>query len=398
MKDNLRPGVPAGLRDMLPAEALQARYLEVKIRDVFESWGYGEVVTPILEFETTLAPASAAREGQDLFGFLDRDGRLLALRPEMTTAIARVAAERLAGEPPPHRLYYVGDVFRQDEPQEGQGRQFKQAGLELIGEGNAYADAEVILLLCECLAAAGLREFSVGVGQIDFLRAQLLALPISDDGRSLLKEALARHNRVAFEAGLRSMVADDDTVRKALAALSLRGGAEVLEEAKRLALSDDALAAVDRLETVFGLVRGEGGAGHVLVDLGIIRRFDYYTGILFDAYAAPLGFPVGGGGRYDNLLGDFGRPGQAAGFAIGLERLHIALEESGSAPRSEVSRYFVYDETEPARAMSAAALLRRRGHSAACILRPVNAEVAAGLAALVPGAKTVPAADILEQE
>jgi len=396
LNDSIRPGVPAGLRDMLPAEAAQARYLEEKIRGVFELWGYGEVVTPILEFETTLAPASAAREGQDLFGFLDRDGKLLALRPEMTTAIARVAAERLAGEPPPHRLYYVGDVFRQDESQEGQGRQFKQAGIELIGEGNAYADAEVILLLCECLAAAGLNEFSVGVGQIDFLRAQLRALPISDDGRSVLKEALARHNRVAFEAGLRAMVADDDTVVKAMASLSLRGGADVLEAAKELALSDDALAAVDHLETVFGLVRQEGGAGRVLVDLGIIRRFDYYTGVLFDAYAAPLGFPIGGGGRYDNLLGDFGRPGQAAGFAIGLERLHIALEESGAAPRPEVARYFVYDETEPARAMSAATLFRRDGHSATCYLRPISAKLAARLAG--PGAKVVRASDILEQE
>lgn len=397
MNDSIRPGVPAGLRDMLSAEAAQTRYLDGKIRDVFELWGYGEVVTPILEFETTLAPASAARQGQDLFGFLDRDGQLLALRPEMTTAIARVAAERLAGEPPPYRLYYVGDVFRQDELQEGQGRQFKQAGMELIGEGNAYADAEVILLLCACLVATGLKDFSVGVGQIDFLRAQLRALPISDDGRFVLKSALARHNRVAFETELRAMVTDETVVAKALASSSLRGGAKVLEQAKRLALSDAALAAVERLETVFSLVCQEGGASHVLVDLGIIRRFDYYTGILFDAYAAPLGFPIGGGGRYDNLLGGFGRPGQAAGFAIGLERLHIALEESGAAPRLKVARYFVYDETEPARAMAAATRLRKRSHSAICYLRPLSTKLATALAAGFPGAVTVRAADVLEK-
>ena len=322
------PSIPEGLRDILPAEASRRRDLEGRLRGAFEGRGFGEVISPTFEFYDLLSVEAGPAIKRDMVRFMGSDGRLLALRPEMTTTIARVVAQRLEPEAGPHRLYYIANVFREEFSKQGQAREFWQAGIELVGgAGGPDTDAEVVVLFVEALDAAGLVDFQVGLGQIGFLAGALKALPVTEADRERLRSALDERSLVKYRAAVADLGLDDETAAKLLAIPTLRGGPDVFKAAAGLVIGDEAGAALDRLKEVWSGLDAAGLADRVVIDLGIWRTFDYYTGLVFEAYAPGLGVPLGGGGRYDNLLAEFGRPQPAAGFALGLERLQLALSQ-----------------------------------------------------------------------
>ncbi|MDP1809229.1 MAG: ATP phosphoribosyltransferase regulatory subunit [Actinomycetota bacterium] len=325
-----RPSIPEGLRDILPAEAKARRDLEGRLRAAFEGRAFGEVISPTFEFYDLLSVEAGAAVKRDMVRFMGSDGRLLALRPEMTTTIARVVTQRLEPEAGPHRLYYIANVFREEFSKQGRAREFWQAGIELVGgAGGTDADTEVIALFVEALDAAGLAGFQVGLGQIGFLEGALRALPVTETDRERLRSALDGRSLVEYRAAVAALGLDDETVAKLLAIPTLRGGPDVFKAAAGLVIGDDARAALDRLQEIWSGLDAAGLADRVVIDLGIWRSFDYYTGLVFEAYAPGLGVPLGSGGRYDNLLAEFGRPQPAAGFALGLERIQLALSQPG---------------------------------------------------------------------
>jgi len=327
------PSIPDGLRDILPAEAASRRRLETRLRRAFEERAFGEVISPTFEFYDLLSVEAGSALKREMVRFMGSDGRLLALRPEMTTTIARVVAQRLDREAGPHRLYYVANVFREEFSKHGQAREFWQAGIELVGgAGGRDADAEVIALFVEALAAAGLVDFQVGLGQIGFLEGALKALPVTEAGRESLRSALDERSLVKYRAAVGALGLDDKSAAKLISIPTLRGGPDIFETAESLAIGDEAGAALDHLKDVWAELDSVGLADRVVIDLGLWRGFDYYTGLVFEAYTPGLGVPVGSGGRYDNLLAEFGRPQPAAGFAVGLERLQLALAQSVSPP------------------------------------------------------------------
>lgn len=326
----VRPVTPRGFRDVLPQEAAEREVLSRAMSDVMSAWGYGLVETPIVEQYATLEAGVGGDMAGEVFRLFDADGGLLALRPEMTVPIARLVATRFAGEEGPYRLRYSADVFREQASMRGQSRQFTQVGLEFVGAQGPIADAEVISVLVESLEAAGLAEFVVGVGTVAVLRAILVSARMPEEwSAAVLKAAHDRNlvgiDELSFAPGVPPQVAE--ALREVP---RIRGGREAIERCRLAATASGVGAALDELDAVWELLQRSGVAKRVSIDFGIMRSFDYYTGMVLEVYAPGLGLPLGGGGRYDGVLAEFGAPAPSAGFAVGLERLHIAMAEQRS--------------------------------------------------------------------
>ncbi|MHB9112612.1 MAG: ATP phosphoribosyltransferase regulatory subunit [Thermoleophilia bacterium] len=320
--------IPTATRDVLPAEAGEIRYLETAIRGVFAGFGYGEVMTPTLELEAAIETAGERRFGRS-FRLFDERGEVLMLRPEMTTPIARLVGTRMADREPPFRLCYFANSFRPTKAQRGRQSEFFQAGLELVGSDSPAVDAEVLAVVCASLEACGLDDFSIALGESSFFRALLDSMGVVGEYRASLFEALAARDMVEFGAVVDGLDISGEDRQAILDVIALRGGSEVLTAAGKLVRGEAMEAALRRLARTYYLVSRYGYAGRILFDLGILRNFDYYTGIVFEVLSGDLGFPLGGGGRYDGLLARFGRPLPSVGFAVGLDRLHIAVTGQG---------------------------------------------------------------------
>lgn len=299
------------------------------VSSVFAGYGFRFVETPAVEEYRTLEAAAGASLKGTAFRMVDLDGSLLALRPEMTLPIARLAASRLSGEPAPHRVCYVADVYREQASLRGEARQFTQVGVELLGANGPASDAEVVCVLCDVLAAVGLRDFTVGIGTVAVLRAVIETAAAGEAWSTELLAAAHARNLVAFDR-LASAEDVDPAVGEALQrVVRIGGGREAIGECRRVADAVGCAGSLDALEAAWELLEAAGLAGRVRVDFGILRSFDYYTGLIVEAYAPGLGLPLGGGGRYDDVLAAFGAPMPAAGFALSLERILIALAAQG---------------------------------------------------------------------
>lgn len=321
--------IPTGVRDVLPGEAQKRRCLEDKLSGLFTSWGYREIIPPSLEYYEQLKSSSSEEQ---LYKLIDPSGRILALRPDLTTPIARMTATHLSNEPLPIRLYYFGNAFRYEIIQAGRQREFYQGGVELIGASGTGADAEVIALAVEAIKLAGVTDFQVGIGQVGVTHGLLEDAGVPPQLIKEFKLLMARKDYVALENRLSQLGLAQDRRQEMIDMLSLRGGIEVLLEARTLVRTPAMLAAIDDLETVYRSLEVLDLAKYVFFDFSILRDLDYYTGLVFEGYAAGLGYPICGGGRYDRLLGQFGLEVPAVGFAIGIDRLMQALPAAAKEP------------------------------------------------------------------
>lgn len=356
--------IPYGTRDMLPQEAWRKRLLERGLADLFSRWGYREVVTPTLEYAATLEAGDAAAARERVFKFFDAANRVVVLRPDMTTPIARLVATRLRDETGPLRFFYLANVFRYEQPQAGRQCEFCQAGVELVGNGGAVADAEVVALAVAALRETGLDDFQISLGQVAFINGLIAASGLSPAAGEAVRQALLSRDLV----GLESTLAQADLSprqRKVLGHIPRwHGREEVLTEAAAAVDNTTSQAALANLQEVYRLLTAYGVADYVHFDLGLVRDLDYYTGLVFEGYTPGLGFPVCGGGRYDNLVGAFGANQPATGFALGLERVMLAQQRQGLAAPSLARDYYVaWAPGREERAIAAAAALRRQEHT-----------------------------------
>ena len=331
----MQPVTPRGFRDVLFEEARERETVTAAIAAAFSSWGYDPVETPVAEEYRTLEAGSGTTLDETAFRFFDLDGSLLALRPEMTVPIARVAASRLASAPGPHRIRYAAPVFREHASLRGQAREFTQVGVELIGARGAAADTEVVLLLIAALEASGLPSFTIGVGTAEVLRAVIDRVGGSEEWRAACIAAAQNRNLVELDR-LAARGDLDPALARALAEVPrVRGGAEALQRCSELLTACGCAPALDDIRETWSALEALGQTARVQLDFGIMRSFGYYTGMQLEAYAPGLSLPLAGGGRYDDVLSAFGQPAPAAGFALGLERLMIALAEQDASPRVE---------------------------------------------------------------
>ncbi len=322
--------VPPGVQCFVGDEARRRRLIEDRVICVFEGWSYEEIIPPLFDYADVFA-------GQALqtrtYSFVGRDGSLLALRPDFTSLLAKIAAGRLADRPAPIRLYYSGEVLRYEPPKAGRQSELHQMGLEHLGSTPADADAEVLAIAAECLTATGVEGFVLTLGHVGVFGA--LAALSGLEGLRL--DALRERVESKDGAGVRELLAGSaPAVSEALERLTLLAGdVSVLAEAEAcLALAPDALVAIRELRAVVEALSAAGLADRLAIDLGEVRGLDYYTGLVFRAYAPGLGFEVGSGGRYDTLLARFGRPLPAVGFMLGLDRLALLLDRQGRRPET----------------------------------------------------------------
>ena len=303
--------IPNGTRDVLPDEMRELRAITEAMRGVFEHRGYGEVWTPTIEFEDVLRRGETGVD--PAYRVFDDHGHVMALRPDMTVPIARLAATRFAHAEEPLRFCYFAHVYRGVRPHRGQNREFLQAGVELLGSPGPDGTVEALSLLCEALDATGLSGYRIALGSASLYPALLATFGVPDAVGVELLAALGARDFVLLERLVAEHGADDALVRVP----QLRGGPEVLDEIT--GGEADGLRAI-----VAGLPAAV--RERIILDLGLARGLGYYTGAVFDVLDPALGEPLGGGGRYDDLLARFGRHDTpAVGFALNVDRLHLAL-------------------------------------------------------------------------
>src|SRR4051794_20527158 len=310
--------IPPGTRDVLPDEMRELRALMDGLRASFQQRGYGEVRTPTIEYEEVLRQGDERAAGAGLRLF-DEHGRLLVLRSDMTIPIARLVGTRLAGHEGPLRLSYSGQAFRSVTRGSGLLTEFMQVGAELIGVPGVDGDAEIVAMVIEALSEAGLRRHAIGIGDGALYRALLRAFEVGDEQADGLVGSLMRRDLVALEAQVRTAGLPDALFEVP----GLRGGPEVLDRAEE-AIGEVAATALLELRGLYEVLAEQGLGDRLILDLGLVHELGYYTGAVFEVYDPAIGFALGGGGRYDQLLGRFGTPRQACGVALNVQHVHIA--------------------------------------------------------------------------
>jgi ATP phosphoribosyltransferase regulatory subunit HisZ len=309
--------VPTGTRDVLPEEMAELRAISARALEVFGAAGYGEIATPALEFEETVRIGAPNSSG-GVYRVPDNDGHALVLRFDSTIPIARVAATRYRDVEPPLRFCYLQHVYRPVAPKRAQSREFLQIGMELMGLAAPDGDAEAIVLLTRVLEASGLNDYRIAVGDVGFFTRELDASGSDDAAFAAARESilheLQSRDMVGLQRELAAAPITDERRERLFEIASSRGGRRLIEQegADHLVALDDRLVA-------------EGVGDRVIYDLGLVRALSYYTGTVLEVYTPTSGFPIGGGGRYDDLVGRFGRDLAAFGFAINMERLHVAI-------------------------------------------------------------------------
>lgn len=336
---NYKLHTPNGVNDILSDECVVKREIEETIQSVFLSSGYREVETPMFEYYDCYIGRSGQISQETLFKFFDEQGRVLVLRPDFTTSIARMAATKEQNTPKPLRYMYTGSVFRAEHTEGARRREFTQSGIELIGSASPAADAEVIALAIEGLMAVGVEEMTMEIGQVAFFNGLAEQAGLTKDAAESLRERIDSKDVV----GIREILKDlkmDDNIKKLVEELPyLFGDITILDRARVDGLNKTSKAALDNLEDIYNLLCDYGFEKYISIDLGMLQSIDYYTGSIFKCYTHGVGFPVCAGGRYDNLIENFGLKAEAVGVAIGVNRVMTALGKDFETSRNVMMMY-----------------------------------------------------------
>ncbi|WP_168118485.1 ATP phosphoribosyltransferase regulatory subunit [Paenibacillus sp. HB172176] len=352
---------PIGVKDYLPEAVKRLRHIERSTLACMESWGYEQIITPTMEYYDTVGAASSTSD-QKLYKLLNNRGTTLVLRSDMTAPIARVVSSLLKEVKFPLRLSYHSNVFRSIEEEAGREAEFFQTGVELVGDSSPEADAEVVALAIASLKAAGVERFKIAIGHVGFLNGLFEeTLKGKSEEQELLKSCLLGRDYVGYREQLRGLRLEEPVQRELEGILRLRGGQEICDQAMLVSKDEQARQSISHLCEIWDVLKAYGVCEHVLIDLTMIGDFSYYTGMTFEGYAADLGFPVVSGGRYDNLLAQFGRPAPATGFALKTTRILelLGAEKNTSAERTLV----VYDSQSRMEAIGLAQQLRGEGRN-----------------------------------
>ncbi len=353
---------PEGVRDIYNGECRRKNHVQEVLHGVLHSYGYEDIQTPTFEFFDVFSKEVGTVASRELFKFFDREGNTLVLRPDITPSIARAVAKYFTEEDMPVRLCYVANTFINNSDFQGRLKENTQLGAELIGDGSVEADAELIALVAESLLKTGLTEFQVSIGHVDFFKSLLRESRLSEETEAALRELISNKNIY----GVRELL-DPLPIRlglkEAFAAVpDLFGSVEILEKADACAVTEDAKRALERLRRIYDLLCSYGYENYITFDLGVVSKYKYYTGIIFQAYTYGTGEAVAKGGRYDTLMDHFGKPAPATGFAFVVDRLLNALSRQKVAMDVKVPKaMIVYRASQAELAIQKAVELRGQG-------------------------------------
>jgi ATP phosphoribosyltransferase regulatory subunit/ATP phosphoribosyltransferase len=328
---------PEGVRDIYGSEFVQKFELQQQLYRLLAGEGYQGIETPTFEFFDVFSREVGTVPSRELYKFFDREGNTLVLRPDITPSIARAVSKYFHDETP-IRLCYMGNTFINYDKYLGRLKESTQLGAELMGDGSVKADVEMLSLLIKALKEAGLREFQVSIGQVMFFKSLMKEAGIDSQTEKRLRQLISNKNRFGAEELLSDCELPDELRRIFLEMTALSGGVEVIEKAKRLTGNEEALSALERLERIYEGLKALSCEAYISFDLGMLSKYNYYTGIIFRAYSYGYGEPIVKGGRYDTLLSHFGRELPAVGFAIVIDQLMRSVSRNERAWQDTVSQ------------------------------------------------------------
>ena len=360
---------PEGVRDIYSQECSKKRRLQEKLHHVFHQYGFEDIETPTFEYFEVFSKEVGTIPSRELYKFFDREGNTLVLRPDFTPSVSRACATYFNPEKDVVSLCYTGNTFINNSSFRGRLKETTQMGVERMGDDSPEADAEILAMTVECLLAAGLTEFQVSVGQVDYYKAIFAQTGLHPDEEEELRELIQQKNYFGVEELVKSKKMDTSLARVLSQLPKMFGGAEILEKAKTLTDNSQALKAVARLEEIYNLLKIYGYEKYITFDFAMLSKYHYYTGIIFQAYTYGTGEPLIKGGRYNQLMKHFGKPAASIGFAIVVDNLLMALSRQKletSEPEDVV--VITYSKENRIQAIKQAIELRAQGKNVA--LRP----------------------------
>lgn len=353
---------PEGVRDIYSLEYGKKSVLEEKLQNVFHLYGYHDIQTPTFEYFDVFGKEIGTTPVKELYKFFDREGNTLVLRPDITPSIARAAMTVFDSENLPIRLCYKGNTFINQSSYQGRLHENTQAGAELIGIDSVEADAEMVVMAVDSLREVGLQEFQIHIGSVDFFDSLIEETGLSVEDEARLRELISNRNYFGVEELLEQAQVKMTTKTALLVLEELIGGAEVLKEAKKIALNNKTLDAVRRLEEFHGLLVSYGVDKYITYDLSMRGNYDYYTGIIFRGYTYGTGDAIVKGGRYDHLMEKFGKASPSIGFVIVVDELMNAFaRQKLEIPYKLKNTLILYDENRQAEAIKLAKEFRSSG-------------------------------------
>ncbi|MEZ4358448.1 MAG: ATP phosphoribosyltransferase regulatory subunit [Eubacteriales bacterium] len=316
-----------GVQDFLPVECFYKKRIENAIRNEFILSGYDEIETPSFEYYDVFSSGIGSYTQEKMIKFINDKGRIMVLRPDLTVPIARMYAASFKGAKDPQRLCYIQNAFSSEEPGIGKANEYTQAGVELIGEPNFAGDVEVISLAIRTLKNIGLKDFKIDIGHVGFFKGIISGLNLDESDIDSIRSSIDQKNMLELENILEKLTIEKKTCEKLKKLPELFGDKRILNIAMQMAENEEQRSSVENLIQVYEVLSSLGLEEYISIDLGMLHDIGYYSGIVFRGLTSSIGFPIISGGRYDELLSEFGIENTATGFAIGIKRVLIALEQ-----------------------------------------------------------------------
>ena len=355
---------PEGVRDIYGGECARKRVLLKKLHKVFVSYGYEDIETPTFEYFDVFSREIGTIPSKDLYKFFDREGDTLVLRPDFTPSVARAASRHFIeeGQRQTVRLCYQGNTFLNSSSYQGRPREVTEMGVEMMGDASADSDAEILAMMIDLLKAAGLEDFQVSVGQVDFFKSLLEEAAMPSETVEELRELISIKNHFGVEECVRRQDLSPELTAVFSEMPHFFGSMGILGKAKTMTRNAKALAAIERLEEIYRILEMYGCSQYITFDLGMLSKYRYYTGIIMQAFTYGTGQPILKGGRYNQLLGYFGKNCPSIGFTLVMEHLMNALDRQGiEVPLTWKTEVIAYGEEDRRAAIERAVSLRREG-------------------------------------
>ncbi len=330
---------PEGVRDIYGREYTGKLKTQQLIHEKFSLYGYEDIQTPTFEFFDVFSKEIGTTPSRELYKFFDKEGNTLVLRPDFTPSMARCAAKYFMDKDVPIRFCYQGNTFTNTGNLQGKLKEVTQMGAELMGDGSIQADGEMIAMMIESLLAAGLSEFQVSIGEVEYFRGICRQAGLSEEVEYELRDYISGKNifgaqELLFEKGI-----DVKTTDMLLQITDCFGSLEALDKAQSLVSNECSLQAVARLKKLYEVLCAYGVEKYVSFDLGMLSKYNYYTGVIFKVFTYGVGDAIAKGGRYDKLLEYFGKKAPAIGFMVVIDDLMLALgrqkkdDDSDNSPK-----------------------------------------------------------------
>lgn len=357
---------PEGVRDIYNMECARKRILQENLHNLLKMYGYHAIETPTFEFFDIFSQEIGTTPSKDLYKFFDREGNTLALRPDMTPSIARCVAKYYGDEEFPVRLCYMGNTFINNSSYQGRLKENTQLGAELVGDNSVAADAEILALAVHALKTAGLQEFQLGVGHVDFFRGLVQAAELPEETKDSLVELISNKNFFGVEELIDSLHLPENLKELFSMLGSLCMTEDMLQRAKELAQGFPViLQALNRLQALMDVLACYGVEKYITIEPGMLSSYHYYTGMIFAGYTFGSGEPIVKGGRYDQLMDYFGKHAPAIGFAVVIDQLLAALSRQKIEILTDNDQVLiVYAKAKQKEAIEHAIALRQQGSGA----------------------------------